>query len=198
MFRFLVVLGVVATAWGKHAIIVESDDLAGAESVPFGYGAYSGGFGGGAGIGQGGFYPGGGIGLGKFAGGGFGQGGGLGYGGGIGLGGIGGGGIGGGGFGGGAGIGLGGFGGGGEYINKDIYEGGKKGLNDYQFAVKDGKQGEEFEEGANGFKQGKAIVKDIKGDSSFYSGEDSGKKLAEDGKQYYGGKHHAQEGKVAN
>lgn len=85
--------------------------------------------------------------------------------------------------------------GGGEFINKNVYGGGQKELKDQHFEKSHGKQGEEFEEGKEGFNHGKVAVKNVKGDSGYYSDEEGGKKLAEDEKKYYGGHHYAQEGK---
>lgn len=173
---------------------------------------------GGAGIGGAGIGQGGGIGLEGIQYGGYGVGGGvgggaggigvpvyiqqpkfigsgIGVGGGAGLGGAGGAGV------GGAGIGYGAVGpvafgaGGGEYINKNVYDEGKKELKDLQFQNSQGKKGEEYEAGQQGFKQGQTAVKDVKGDSGYYSGEEGGKKLNEDEKQYYGGRQFSQEGK---
>lgn len=198
MFRLIVTLGVIASTWGDEAVQrpvykvrYESADLAADSTIPFqgyypiGIGGAGGGFGGGIGAGRfiggagiggaGGFYPG------------------LVGAGGIGIGGAG---IpiagGGGGFIGGGGIGI----GGGEYIDKQAFNSGKKNANDLHYQKANEKKGEEFEEGQGGFNQGKHAVKNVKGDSGYYSGEEAGKKKAEDEKAYHGGKLYNQEGKL--
>lgn len=173
---------------------------------------------GGAGIGLGG--AGLGIGAGKYIGGGAGLigggagliGGGAGLiGGGAGL--VGGGGAGliGGGaglIGGGAGlIGGGGYGGGGyiggplhhgyggEAINKNIYSNGQKGFNDLAFQKASGQNGGEFNEGKAGYNQGIAAIKSNKGEGGYYNDAAGGKKIVEDGKNYYGGQKFDKAGK---
>lgn len=207
MFRLLLALILVASTWGDevvdqrpiYKVQVQSEDLSAAGSIPLGFqGGYlpigigGGGIGGGGiGIGGGGFGGGG-----RFIGRGIGGAGGFYPGlvgaGGIGLGGagIGIGGGGGGGYIGGGGIGI----GGGEYIDKSAYSGGKKNANDLHYEKADGKKGEEFEHGQGGHHQGKTAIKNVKGDHGYYSGEEGGKKLAEDEKKYHGGKQYNQEG----
>lgn len=154
-----------------------------------GFGLGGGGFGGGVPIAGGaGFFPGS-IGrIGGFGGGG----GGIGLGGaGIGLG---------GGFGGARGpIAFGGpiIGEGGEFIKKNVFGEEKKDLKDKKFEAAQGKKGEEFEESEEGFKKDKAAIKNIKSDAGAYADEERGKKLAEEGKEYYGGRHHNKQGTFA-
>lgn len=196
MFWLVVALGVLASAAAEelqrpiYKVKYESADLAADATIPFagyypiGIGGAGGGFGGGIGAGRfiggaGGFYPGivgaGGIGIG---------GAGIGIGGGQGI-------IGGQGLIGGGGIGI----GGGEFIDKQAYNSGKKNANDLHYEKANEKKGEEFEQGQGGFNQGKHAVKNVKGDSGYYSGEEAGKKKAEDEKAYHGGKLYNQEGK---
>lgn len=89
---------------------------------------------------------------------------------------------------------IGGYGGG-EFVNKNIYGEGQKELKDQQFKKSYGKEGEEFEEGKEGFNRGNTGIKEVKSDSGYYSDEEGAKKLAEDAKNYYGGHHYNQEGK---
>ncbi|EEZ98972.1 keratin, type I cytoskeletal 9 [Tribolium castaneum] len=152
---------------------------------------------------EGGYYPGamgmGGMGLGY-----------GGYGGGIGMGGAGMmgagkfiGGMGGAGMMGGAGLGGAGLvaapllhhGYGGEFIDKNVYSGEKKNLNDEAFEKASGKKGEEFNAGKEGFTKGVAAVKNNKGESAYFNDAKGAKKMAEDGKAYYGGQHFDKEGK---
>lgn len=200
MFRLLVAVSVIAFAWGEeevqrpiYKVRYESADLATDATIPFhgyypiGIGGAGGGFGGGIGAGRfiggggiggaGGFYPG----IVGIQGAGI-QGAGIG-GAGIGIGGV-------QGLIGGGGIGI----GGGEFIDKQAYNSGKKNANDLHYEKANEKKGEEFEQGQNGFNQGKHAVKNVKGDSGYYSGEEAGKKKAEDEKAYHGGKLYNQEG----
>lgn len=90
-----------------------------------------------------------------------------------------------------------GYGGeGGEYVDKSVYDQGKKQLKDLQFQNSHGRKGEEFQHGQQGFQQGQQALKDVKADSGYYSGEEAAKKLAEDAKHYYGNRHYNQEGRM--
>ncbi|KAL3278971.1 hypothetical protein HHI36_016489 [Cryptolaemus montrouzieri] len=84
---------------------------------------------------------------------------------------------------------------GGEIVDKNVYSGGKKNVVDENYEKLSGNKGEEISGGQEGYNHGKAAVKNIKGDSGYYNEEEGGKKLFEDGKNYHGAKHYAQEGK---
>lgn len=78
---------------------------------------------------------------------------------------------------------------GGEFIKKNVFGEEKKDLKDKHFEAAQGKKGEEFEESQEGFNKGKAAIKNVKADAGAYADEERGKKLAEEGKEYYGGHH---------
>jgi hypothetical protein len=83
---------------------------------------------------------------------------------------------------------------GGEFVDKNIYSGENKKLNDEAFEKASGKKGEEFNQGKEGFSKGLALAKNNKGESGYFNDASGGKKLAEDGKAYYGGQHFNKEG----
>lgn len=87
---------------------------------------------------------------------------------------------------------------GGEYIDKNIYSADKKNLNDEHFEKAGGKKEEIVDHGQQGYSKGQVAVKDEKGDSGYYSDEQGGKKVYEDGKKYHGGQHYDQEGNTIN
>lgn len=85
--------------------------------------------------------------------------------------------------------------GGGEVIDKNAYSGEKKNLNDESYEKASGKKGEEINHGKEGYSQGVNAVKNNKGESGYYNDQQSGKKLAEDGKSYHSGQQFDQQGK---
>ncbi|CAH1155231.1 unnamed protein product [Phaedon cochleariae] len=88
--------------------------------------------------------------------------------------------------------GLGGYGG--ESVEKsDFSESGKK-SNDERYEKGQGKKGEEVNHGEEGFSEKEVALKDVKGDSGYYSNVDGEKKVYEDGKKYSGGHHFNNEG----
>ncbi|KAG5874891.1 hypothetical protein JTB14_024317 [Gonioctena quinquepunctata] len=100
-------------------------------------------------------------------------------------------------IGGGAGlVGLGGqHGYGGEANEKQDFSEGQKNVNDERYEKNQGKKGEEVNYGDSGYSRGEVALKDVKGDSGYYSNVDGGKKIYEDGKEYNGGQHFNKEGK---
>lgn len=87
---------------------------------------------------------------------------------------------------------------GGEYLDKSAFDEAKKQLQDQQFRSAQGRKGEEFQHGQQGYQQGQQALKDVKADSGYYSGEEGAKRLAEDAKNYYGNRHYNKEGKLLN
>lgn len=88
------------------------------------------------------------------------------------------------------------FGHGGEFIDKSAFDQAKKQLQDSQYQKSQGRKGQEFQQGEQGFKQGQQSLKDVKADSGYYSGEEGAKRLAEDAKNYFGNRHFNKEGKI--
>lgn len=84
---------------------------------------------------------------------------------------------------------------GGEFIDKKVYGDEKKNLKDVKYEAGEGKQGEELEESEEGYKKEKAAAKNAKANAAAYVEEEKAKKLAEEGKQYEGGKHLNKEGR---
>lgn len=84
---------------------------------------------------------------------------------------------------------------GGQYLDKSAFEEGQKQLKDLQYQNAQGRKGEEYQQGAQGYKQGQQALKDVKGSSGYYTGEEGAKKFNEDAKNYYGNRHYNQEGK---
>lgn len=85
---------------------------------------------------------------------------------------------------------------GGEYLDKIAFDEAKKQLQDQQYQSAQGRKGEEYQHGQQGFQQGQQALKDVKADSGYYSGEEGAKRLAEDAKNYYGNRHYNKEGKL--
>lgn len=88
------------------------------------------------------------------------------------------------------------YGSSGDYSDRSQFESGKRGQNDQKFAAQNGRQGEEFQENSNGFKQGNAGARNVKEDSGFFSGENGEKRFSDDGKHYFGDKSFEQEGNL--
>lgn len=85
---------------------------------------------------------------------------------------------------------------GGEYLDKSAFDEAKKQLQDQQYHSAQGRKGEEFQHGQQGYQQGQQALKDVKADSGYYSGEEGAKRLAEDAKNYYGNRHYNKGGKL--
>ncbi|XP_017782200.1 PREDICTED: uncharacterized protein LOC108566698 [Nicrophorus vespilloides] len=84
-----------------------------------------------------------------------------------------------------------------EYVDKrrTFVDGGQKKASDASFEKASGSKHEERNHGKEGYKHGKVEEQDFKGDKSYYSDEEGGRKLVEDGKSYAGGEHFDKEGK---
>lgn len=87
---------------------------------------------------------------------------------------------------------------GGEEIDKKIYSGEKKNVNDEVYEKESGKKGEEINHGKAGYSEGQVAIKEGKGDSGYYSDIEGGKKVIGDGKQYHGEQKFSQEGLYIN
>lgn len=77
----------------------------------------------------------------------------------------------------------------GGYVDRNVYSGEKKNLNDEKYEKAEGSKGESGEHGKTGFSKGEVAVKDAKADSGFYKDEGGFRKGYDDNKEYHGGQH---------
>lgn len=83
---------------------------------------------------------------------------------------------------------------GGQQESKSVYDEGRRQQNDAQFQNNHGKNGQEFEEAQHGFQKGLNALKNARGDSGSFSGEEGARRLNEDQKQYFGGRQYNKQG----
>lgn len=85
---------------------------------------------------------------------------------------------------------------GGEVIDKSIYSGGKKNLNDGSYEKSNGQSGVQVNQGQNGFTHGKVGQQSSQGNLGYYNDQKGGKNVVEDGKSYSGGQQFNHKGKL--
>ncbi|CAH1155233.1 unnamed protein product [Phaedon cochleariae] len=92
------------------------------------------------------------------------------------------------------GMGMGAMGMGGSEMGGTSMEGANKHFNDMIAKKSFGKQGGQFDQGMSGFSKGGGLIKDVKGDSGFYSGIKGMKNMFEDGSVFKGGQYFGKDG----
>lgn len=97
------------------------------------------------------------------------------------------------------GMGMGGMGmgmGGGFAMDKNMFNGGTKNMNDIFFNGKGGKQGGQFGQGKQGFYQGAGMDNMMKGQQGAFNGYKGGTNLMSKGAGYQGSKNFGKQGKI--